>query len=211
MMQGALAGVRRLWRGAPVIVVSGLPRSGTSMVMSMLGAGGLPLIDDGARAADDDNPRGYFEHERVMSLAQHADRAWLRQARGKGIKIISHLLKHLPAENDYRIVLVERALPEVVASQNRMLANRGEPNPLSDAATADAYARHLIAVRAWALAQRNCRLMALQYRQAVACPREAAARLNGFVGGGLDVERMAAAVDAALYRNRGGAPQEAGA
>ena len=195
-------GLRRLRRGRPVVVVSGLPRSGTSMLMNMLAAGGLELLSDGARAADEDNPRGYFELERVMELAEDRDRSWLRAARGKGVKIISHLLKHLPRENDYRVILVERALPEVIASQNRMLSNRGEQNPVDDLATADLYAKHLLAVRGWLSLQANCRRLNIQYRAAVDEPRKVAAELAEFVGAGLDATRMAAAVDAALYRNR---------
>lgn len=193
---------RRLRRGAPVVVVSGLPRSGTSMVMNMLAAGGLELLSDGARAADQDNPRGYFELERVMALAEDRDRSWLRAARGKGVKIISHLLKHLPRENDYRVILVERALPEVIASQNRMLSNRGEHNPVDDQATADLYAKHLVSIRGWLSLQANCRLLNIQYRAAVEEPHTVAVALADFVGSGLDAARMAAAVDATLYRNR---------
>lgn len=198
-----LSDVLRRWRrGAPVVVVSGLPRSGTSMVMNMLAAGGLELLSDGARVADDDNPRGYFELERVMALAEEQDRGWLRAARGKGVKIISHLLKYLPRDNDYRVILVERALPEVIASQNRMLSHRGEHNPVDDAATADLYAKHLLAVRGWLSLQANCRLLNVNYRAAVDAPHAVAAELADFVGTGLDAARMAAAVDAALYRNR---------
>ena len=196
--------LRRLRRGAPVVVVSGLPRSGTSMLMNMLAAGGLELLSDGARAADEDNPRGYFELERVMALADDHDRSWLRGARGKGVKIISHLLKHLPRENDYRVILVERALPEVIASQNRMLNNRGEHNPVDDQATADLYAKHLLALRGWLSLQTNCRLLNVQYRAAVDEPQKVAVDLAEFVGSQLDAARMAAAVDASLYRNRAG-------
>lgn len=197
--------LRRLRRGAPVVIVSGLPRSGTSMVMNMLAAGGLELLSDGARAADQDNPRGYFELERVMALAEERDRGWLRAARGKGVKIISHLLKFLPRENDYRVILVGRPLSEVIASQNRMLSNRGEHNPVDDEATADLYAKHLLSVRAWLRVQSNCQLLNVQYRAAVEEPHKVAAALADFVGAGLDASRMAAAVDAALYRNRAGA------
>lgn len=170
--------------------------------MNMLAAGGLDLLSDGARVADEDNPRGYFELERVMALADDRDHSWLRAARGKGVKIISHLLKHLLRENDYRVILVERALPEVIASQNRMLSNRGEHNPIDDQATADLYAKHLLAVRGWLSLQANCRLLNVRYRAAVDEPQRVAAELAAFVGAGLDAARMAAAVDAALYRNR---------
>lgn len=194
--------LRRMWRGAPVVVVSGLPRSGTSMLMNMLSAGGMTAMSDGARGADEDNPRGYFEMERVAALAEEQDRAWLRAARGKAVKIISHLLKYLPADNDYRIVLIERALPEVIASQNRMLKNRHQENPVGDVATAELYRKHLVAVRVWARRQRNCRLLEVRYADAVAQPLAVAGTIAAFVGGGLDVARMAAAVDASLYRNR---------
>lgn len=197
-----LDALRRLWRGAPVVVISGLPRSGTSMLMNMVSAGGLEVLSDGARVADEDNPRGYFEMERVTALAEEQDRSWLHASRGKAVKIISHLLKYLPAENDYRIVLVDRDLSEVIASQNRMLKNRNEENPVDDAATADLYRKHLVIVRAWLRRQRNCRLLEVRYSDAVAQPLVVAEAIAAFLGGKLDVTRMAAAVDASLYRNR---------
>src|SRR5512140_1358443 len=122
--------IRRLYRrfryGQPIVVVSGLPRSGTSMVMKMLEAGGVPILTDGLRTADEDNPKGYFEVERVKKLAQDTDRGWLGEARGKGIKVISYLLKSLPPTFNYRVVFIRREIEEVLASQRKMLARRGE-------------------------------------------------------------------------------------
>ena len=114
------------------MVVSGLPRSGTSMAMKMLEAGGLPVVSDGLRRADEDNPRGYYEDERVKDLHQEGDKTWLRDARGKVVKIISFLLKSLPADNNYQVLFMHRNLREIVASQNKMLARRGERNDTPD-------------------------------------------------------------------------------
>lgn len=125
--------LQRFRYGAAVVVVSGLPRSGTSLLMNMLAAGGLPVLTDGVRAADADNPHGYFELERVKNLEHDADKAWLRDARGRGVKVISHLLKELPADNYYKVLFSVRDLGEVVASQNTMLRHRHEPNPVEDA------------------------------------------------------------------------------
>ena len=138
-MSGRFPGlVRRLRYGPPIVVVSGLPRSGTSMAMKMLEAGGLAVVTDNVRAADDDNPRGYYEDERVKDLARDANRAWLRDARGKAIKIISFLLKDLPPDNNYKVLFMERDLGEVLASQQKMLDHRGER--LLDRGPADARA-----------------------------------------------------------------------
>jgi hypothetical protein len=115
-----------------VVVVSGLPRSGTSMMMSMLEAGGLPLLKDDVRTADTDNPKGYFEFERVKKLRE-GDVDWLPEAQGRAVKIISYLLLHLPATYDYRVIFMQRDLDEVMASQRKMLTHRGEdPNKLEE-------------------------------------------------------------------------------
>lgn len=193
----------RRWRyGDPVVVVSGLPRSGTSMLMNMLAAGGLPLLQDGARPADTDNPRGYFELERVKRLGEDADKAWLRQARGQGIKVISHLLKELPAENFYRVVFALRDIEEVVTSQNTMLRRQGQVNPVDDAKALELYRRHLVNVKVLARTRPNFALLEVPYREAIASPAQVASRVNRFLGGRLDEARMAAAVDPSLYRNR---------
>jgi hypothetical protein len=193
----------RRWRyGLPVTVVSGLPRSGTSMLMGMLQAGGMAVLADAARAADADNPRGYFELERVKGLERDGDRGWLCEARGKAVKVISHLLKELPPENFYQVVFAVRDLDEVVRSQNAMLRNRGEPNPVDDPKALDLYRKHLVNVKILLRTRRNFAVLEVPYGDAVADPAGVAARINRFVGGGLDTARMAAAVDPGLYRNR---------
>jgi hypothetical protein len=124
--------VRRLKYGAPITVVSGLPRSGTSMMMQMLEAGGMQLLTDGVRQADEQNPKGYYELEAVKGLDKGEDTPWLADARGKAVKIISFLLTWLPDTYDYGVIFMERNLDEVVMSQNAMLRHRGHATDLAD-------------------------------------------------------------------------------
>ena len=193
---------RRLQFGAPVIVVTGLPRSGTSMVMRMLQAGGVAVTTDGERQADEDNPLGYFEVERVKRLAQEADKSWLSQSRGKAIKVISHLLQSLPHDNYYRVILCERDLGEVLKSQNVMLQRREQPNPIEDAQAREHYERHLAHIRIFMKIKRNMEFLPVRYDEAIGSPRAFAERLNAFLGGRLNVDRMVEVVDSKLYRNR---------
>ena len=193
----------RKWRyGEPIIIVSGLPRSGTSMLMGMLHAGGLPILSDRERVADEDNPKGYFEYERVKALEQEKDKAWLRLARGKGLKVIAYLLKTLPPDNFYKVILCERDLAEVIASQNLMLQRRGEPNPKSDEDTMVLYRKHLLDVKRAVNSKINFELLEVNYHDILGDPPFWAERLNRFLGGGLNTKRMIDAVDPKLYRNR---------
>src|SRR6185295_12375258 len=193
---------RRLQFGAPVIVVTGLPRSGTSMVMRMLQAGGVEVTTDGERCADEDNPLGYFEVQRVKRLQQEQDKSWLNQSRGKAIKVISHLLQALPHENYYKVILCERDLDEVLSSQNVMLQRREQVNPIDDDEARAHYERHLAHIRIFMKVKRNMEFLPVRYDEAISNPRLFAQRLNQFLGGRLDVERMVEIVDSKLYRNR---------
>jgi hypothetical protein len=172
------------------------------MVMKMLEAGGLSVLTDGLRAADEDNPKGYYEVERVKRLAEEADKGWLAGARGKVIKVISYLLRSLPPQFNYRVVFIRREMEEVLASQRKMLARRGETEE-----TPAERMRALFEDDLWrASYQLKHRLefeaIELHYSAVLARPLEEARRLDVFLGGGLDVEAMAAAVDPQLYRNR---------
>ncbi len=185
-----------------IIVVSGLPRSGTSLMMKMLIAGGVPLLADGLREPDDDNPEGYFELERVKALAT-GDHAWLPEARGRAVKIISSLLKFLPGTYSYRVILMQRRMSEVLASQHRMLIRRGEPiDTLSDEKLAAISARHLQQVQSWLAAQPNMAVLPMDYNALVADPLRYAALVDTFLGRRLDVAAMRTAVIPQLYRNR---------
>src|SRR5687767_11708135 len=154
--------LRQLRFGKPVVVVSGLPRSGTSMIMKMLAAGGMRPLTGSQREADMDNPHGYFEHERIKNLAQEGDKAWIRAARGGSLKVISHLLPELPDENFYRVIFALRDLDEVVTSQNIMLERRGQAKQLEDAQTRELYERHLFRTLAQARSRANMEIMTIK-------------------------------------------------
>jgi hypothetical protein len=195
--------LRRRRYGVPVVVVSGLPRSGTSMMMRMLEAGGLTVFTDGERTADIDNPEGYYEFERVKDLEKDADRGWVRGARGQALKVISFLLRFLPAENAYRIVYMRRHLDEVLKSQDKMLDRLGNAAPGGDLeAMREAYRNDIVAARLFARKQPNMEMIEVHYADAVASPAAAARAVNAFLGGALDEAAMAAAVKETLYRNR---------
>lgn len=191
---------------SPIVVVSGLPRSGTSMTMRMLAAGGVPILTDRLRLPDPDNPHGYFEFEPVKHLHTGADTAWLSSARGKAVKIISFLLTWLPETYSYRVLFMRRDLHEVLASQNTMIGRH--PGGTSDGGgptaeeTLRIYEEHLTQVSRF-LAKRACfTTLGVEYASVVAHPHEAAARMAEFLGGALEVSAMAAAVDPALHRQR---------
>jgi hypothetical protein len=195
--------VRRLRFGPPIVIVSGLPRSGTSMMMKMLAAGGLDLVTDGVRTPDESNPEGYFELEVVKDLGRHADVSWLTQAPGRGVKVLSALLPHLPDSYNYRVILMLRPLREVIASQNTMLARAGES---TDVIAVDdliaQYEAHLRKTQTL-LARRACfETLVVQYGDVIANPQGQADRVNRFIGGHLATDRMAGAVNERLYRNR---------
>jgi hypothetical protein len=192
---------RRIRHGRPIVVVSGLPRSGTSMAMKMLEAGGLRVVTDGLRTADEDNPKGYYEDERVKDLYQPGDKTWLRESRGKVIKIISFLLKSLPDEHNYKVLFMHRSLREIVASQNKMLARRREKNDTPDD-RAVALLEEQVRDARFFLRRPQFEVLELNYRETLDSPRPLALRMAEFVGEPLDVEKMTQVVDVQLYRNR---------
>jgi len=194
--------LRKRKYGDEVIVVSGLPRSGTSMMMKMLDAAKLPIMTDHERTADEDNPKGYFEFERVKDLKQETDKAWVRAARGKVLKVISHLLEDLPDDNFYRVVLMRRDFDEIIASQNKMLDRRDEENPVEDAAAKEAYIRHLVDVRFMVRKRPNFDMIEVHFTQALQAPQTFVNDVNAFLGGNLDTDAMMSVVDPELYRNR---------
>jgi hypothetical protein len=193
---------RRLKYGRPVVIVSGLPRSGTSMAMKMLEAGGMELVVDNIRTADEDNPKGYYEDERVKDLAEMEEKAWLRDARGKVIKVVSSLLNYLPSTNSYKVVFMLRNLHEVLASQTKMLDRRNEDSHTEDEELLAMYESHLEKVQFQLRFRSNFEALYVDYASVVAEPAREAQRIAEFVGGGLDAKRMAGAVDGSLYRNR---------
>jgi hypothetical protein len=189
--------------GEPVVVVSGLPRSGTSMMMKMLESGGLAIMTDGERKADVDNPNGYYEVERVKHLEKDADKSWVREARGKVLKVISFLVKDLPDDNFYEVLFLRRDLDEVIASQDKMIARLGTENASADAeAMKEAYRNDIVRTRLLCRNRSNFRYMEVHYKDTIEDPGKTARGVNEFLGGKLDEEKMRQAVQAELYRNR---------
>ena len=185
-----------------VTVVSGLPRSGTSMMMKMLEAGGIPPLTDKIRTADDDNPKGYYEFERVKQMDK-GDTAWMADAEGKTVKVISQLLRYMPAEHEYKVIFMRRNMSEILASQKKMLINRGEdPDQASDEEISALFEKHLNSVMDWMAARPNVSVMYVHYSDMLANPMPQVAQINEFLGGNMDVQAMAEVVDPNLYRNR---------
>jgi hypothetical protein len=187
----------------PITIVSGLPRSGTSMMMKMLQAGGFELLVDGIRSADEDNPRGYFEYEKVKRL--HQDSSWIHEARGKVLKVVSPQLPHLPAGYQYRVVFMERRLEEIIQSQNAMLHRRGQQAAADDGKTRALFVRHLAQVGSWLAAQKNFLTCRISFNSMLAAPEEEVQRLFDFLGRG-DRNSMVQVIDRSLYRKKHGEP-----
>ena len=183
-------------------IVSGLPRSGTSLMMSMLAAGGLEVLTDQLRTPDDDNPVGYFELEDVKKLIQ-GEHSWLSRSNGKAVKVISTLLPYLPDGYHYRIIFMRRAIEEVLASQRRMLINRGEnPDKVSDDQMAEMFETDLQQSERWITSQAHTTRIDIDYKQLIANPRPLVAEINKFLGGGLNEDKMLSVIDPSLYRQR---------
>ncbi|MBI4614386.1 MAG: sulfotransferase family protein [Planctomycetes bacterium] len=184
-----------------VTIVSGLPRSGTSMVMSILGAGGVPLLADGRRAADEDNPRGYFEYEPVKRTRE--DPSWLEAARGKAVKMVYKLLYDLPLDRDYRVLFVRRRLVEVLASQDKMLARRGvQVEPMDLDRFTRLFGAEIERARGWLATRPRFAVLEVDYNAMLEDPGRSLEAIDRFLGGGLDLEAMRGAIDPSLYRQR---------
>jgi sulfotransferase family protein len=182
-----------------IVIVSGLPRSGTSLMMQMLDQGGVPIVTDNIRSADGDNPRGYYELERVKGIKH--DSSWLPEIRGRAFKMVSQLLRDLPAGEHYRIIFMKRDLDEVVSSQEKMLA-RLERTAVPTEEIKRSYRLHLNRLAAWLSRQANMKVLYVQYRDLIEQPQPEAERVAAFLGGRLHTEKMARAIDSQLYRNR---------
>lgn len=184
-----------------ITIVSGLPRSGTSLLMQMLERGGIDPLTDGLRTADEDNRKGYYEYDKVKRL--RTDNSWVKQALGKSTKVVAQLLKYLPANYQYRVIYMQRNLDEVIASQTKML-ERSNPTgskrcPIT---LKNVFFKQSQDVLQWLDTQTNIEICILNYAEIIADPATAAHQLRNFLGEHLDIQAMIEAVDASLYRNR---------
>ncbi len=186
-----------------ITIVSGLPRSGTSLMMQMLAAGGLPPLTDEVRVPNESNPRGYFEYEAVKQLRQ--ERGWLPAARGRAVKIIHLLLPELPNDGtfSFRVILMQRAIAEVISSQRQMLVREGRAAAsIPDEQLARIYGSQLEKTEKWLAGALGFQVLRVNHRALLTDPGTVAAEVNRFLGGALDPAAMARVVDPSLYRER---------
>ena len=187
-------------RARPVCVVSGLPRSGTSMAMALLQAGGMPIFSDGTRRADLDNPNGYFEYAGAGSL--HSDSSWVYESADKAVKVVSPLLRFLPSDLHYRIVFMRRDVREIVLSQEEMLRRRGSQVPENSSEIERIMRAHLVEIETWLSQQKNMSVCYMDYGWVIDNPVAASEKLVQFAElKGLSI-KMAEVVDKRLYRQR---------
>ena len=185
-----------------ITIVSGVPRSGTSLLMQMLVAGGMTPLSDWERQADPDNPRGYLEWERIKQLP--TDPECIAEGEGKVVKVISRLLLSLPPGHEYRIIFMQRPLPEVLASQDQMLRRRGTYKEGVDSAVVSAaFEKHLREVDAWLTGKSYVRVLRVPYHEALSRPRAIGQQIAEFLEIKLSMDAMTQQVDPSLYRNRG--------
>jgi hypothetical protein len=186
----------------PVYIISGLPRSGTSMMMQILQAGGLEVLTDHVRTADEDNPKGYYEFERVKKL-KDGDTHWVKEAQGKVVKIISALLEYLPKDQNYKTIFMLRDFDEILASQKQMLIRRGEPtDKVSDEALSATFQKHLSAVKTWLAQQQNMEVFFANYKDLLQNPEPFLVEVVAFLDIPLDKQAMLEIPDRKLYRQR---------
>jgi hypothetical protein len=185
-----------------IAIVSGLPRSGTSLMMQMLLAGGMPILTDRKRVADEHNPEGYWEFEAVKNTRTSCE--WLRQAQGKAVKMVHLLLMDLPREGySYRVLLMKRRMAEVLASQRVMLQRQGKSGAaLSEERLSQIFRGQMVRVESWLKEQPHFAVLPVDYNELVANPMPQAAAINEFLGGALDSGKMIQAVNPSLYRQR---------
>lgn len=184
-----------------IYIVSGLPRSGTSMMMRMLAEGGLPVLTDELRRPDDDNPNGYYELEVVRNL-RDGKTDWLREANGKVVKVISSLLEYLPQDYRYKIIFMERDSQETLVSQKIMLEHRSQEAKLTDEQMVQQFQNHLATMKPWLVRQPNMEVLYVNYNSLVAQPEPYCAQIVDFLGQPLNQTQMLAVPDKQLYRNR---------
>ncbi len=183
-----------------ITIVSGLPRSGTSMMMRMLEAGGIPALTDDQRTPDADNPNGYYEFEDVKSIEDYS--SWIDRAPGHSVKMVYSLLKHLPADRDYRILFMRRNVDEILQSQKKMLERNGIVTDIPDATMKALFERELRQFYSWLPSQHHLNLVNISYNDLLAQPEATIAQIDHHFDETLDVDAMAAMIDPSLYRHR---------
>jgi hypothetical protein len=183
-----------------ITIVSGLPRSGTSLMMRMLNVGGIPALCDEHRTPDADNPNGYYEFESVKSIQNYGD--WIERAVGHSVKMVYNLLEHLPTDREYRVVFMRRQIDEIIQSQRAMLLRNGIKTEIPDEEIKELFERVLRQFYSWLPSQTHLKLINVSYNELLSRPASTIAQINRHLGYCLDTEAMAQVIDHSLYRNR---------
>jgi hypothetical protein len=171
------------------------------MMMRMLEAGGMPIVTDRVRKPDPDNPRGYYEYEKVKRMKE--DVSWMHQCEGKAVKIVSQLLYLLPTDRRYRVLFMERRMEEILASQKVMLARLGRKGAgVGDEKMGEKFQEHLRKLDQWLTGQDPIEVLHVSYAEVIRQPYEQSIKVNRFLGGRLHIDPMVSAVDKSLYRQR---------
>ncbi len=180
-----------------IVVVSGLPRSGTSLMMQMLDHGGMETLTDEKREADISNPKGYYEYEPVMAL--YKDNSWLSEGQDKAVKVVAPLLKYLDSNYRYKIIFMNRDLNEVIQSQQKMLGKREDEFPVN---LYNQYVRLLSNVDLWQKKEPGVEMLFIDYKEVLNHPVEVTEKIEKFIGVPMDKEAMAGVIDTSLYRSK---------
>ena len=182
-----------------ITVVSGLPRSGTSLMMQILRAGGMEILTDNKRSADENNSKGYYEYEKVKSLIK--DNTWLSEAEGKAVKIIVQLLHFLPNQHEYKIIFMERDIDEVVLSQNKMIDKlNGKQTTIPHELLKKTFLTQVEKVKT--LLAKNANLVYVDYHNLLNSRDEEIDRINTELDLGLNVKQACQVIDKTLYRTK---------
>ena len=183
-----------------ITIVSGLPRSGTSLMMRMLNVGGIPALCDEHRSPDADNPNGYYEFESVKSIQNYGD--WIDRAVGHSVKMVYNLLEHLPKDREYRVVFMRRHIDEIMQSQRAMLLRNGIKTEIPDEEIKELFERVLRQFYSWLQSQRHLKLINVSYNELLSRPASTISQINRHLGHCLDTQAMTQVIDHNLYRNR---------
>ncbi len=185
-----------------IIIVSGLPRSGTAMMMNMLKAGGIKILEDKTRKPDENNPKGYFEYEPAKKLPE-GNISWLDEAEEKAVKVISFFLQHLPDKFEYKIIFMERNFDEILKSQKQTVMEKGQKtHPKEDKMMLEYYKSHVKQTKEWISLQSNFSVLYLSYNEMVKHPEQHLDSICEFLGNELNKDKMNKVIDEKLYRQR---------
>jgi tetratricopeptide (TPR) repeat protein len=184
-----------------VVIVSGLPRSGTSMMMQILDAVGMDILTDQNRKADENNPKGYYEYDPVKKLM--VDKSWLPIAKGKVVKVIAQLLPYLPSNYDYKVIFMRREMSEVLKSQQIMLGKEKDVSKKAfPTGLNDAFLKQLSRVETWIESQPNIDVLNVNYKDVIDQPTDEVEAISAFLGLEIDAKKVNNVIDESLYRNR---------